>query len=386
VKHNLGKVIFILLFAFVNAEVLQAKDFEYSIHLDKQNPYLKEAVILRFDVNQTNHNKVLFFDFDVLQSPSYSAQRIDIEEHDSYHNIQIRYTYLIYPLIEEALSIAFTLTQKATTDESVAYSFSGDRDNVKTLKTNDTKIAVPPLRLKIKALPKGTDIVGDFTLDYHIKTHTAKIHEPMPLKVTLKGLGYPPILEHLLPSKTAFTQFTETPLHSNTTSIKGIQSVVEYPMALSHDQNFSLERIEIHAFNPTLEKSYTLIVPRQDFTINQIPQNVLLDKIDSPPPFKIDWAWLSNILGYLIVFTMGYTLAQLKKVPKYNHIAKISKHTELANKIAQTQTHKALLQLLMAQNHKAFNATISKLDAVCYDNKSISLKQLKKEAQENINA
>jgi len=385
VKHTLGKVIFILLFAFLHAEALKAKYFDYSIHLDKKNPYLKEGVILYFDINQTHHDKVLFFDFDVLQSPSYHAQRIDINEHDSYHNIQIRYTYLIYPLVKKEISIAFSLTQKATTDESVAYSFSGDRDNIKTLETDDTKIAIPPLRLNIKALPKGTDIVGDFSLEYYIKTHTAQAYEPLPLNVTLKGLGYPPILEHLLPPKTAFTQFTETPLQHSTSSPQGIQSRIIYPMALSHDRNFSLERIEIHAFNPKLQKSYTLVLPRQDFSIYPIQENVLLDKIDSPPPLKIGWEWLTNILGYFIVFAMGYTLAQFKKTPKYLYVAKISQDTELSTKITEVKTHKALLQLLMAQNHKAFSSTIRKLEAVCYENEKIALKVLKKEAQEPIN-
>lgn len=130
VKLTLGKMIplSLLCIAFT---FLNARDFDYTVRVDKTNPYVKEAVILTVDVNQTNHDMVLLFDFDLVKSKSYSFQRIDIKEIDVYHAVQIQYTYLLYPLQSGIVDIAFNLTQKATTDESVAYSFSGDRDNVK---------------------------------------------------------------------------------------------------------------------------------------------------------------------------------------------------------------------------------------------------------------
>jgi hypothetical protein len=196
-KHNLGKIVLL----FLGFTFIFANDFNYKITVDKTNPYIKEAVILTVDINQTNHNIVLLFDFDLLKNNSYSFQRIDIKEIDAYHAAQIQYTYLIYPLKEGDINIDFHLTQKATTDESVAYSFSGDRDNVKGLVTVNTKIDLAPLTLKVKPLPKNTQIVGDFSLDYKIKTLHAQAFEPIPLQVTLKGIGYPPLLENLLPSE-----------------------------------------------------------------------------------------------------------------------------------------------------------------------------------------
>jgi hypothetical protein len=94
VKNNLGKTILFLL-VFV---LLQAEDFSYAFKVDKTHPYVKEAVILTLDIQQTNKNVVLLFDFDLKKSDHYQFQRINIKETDSYHNAKIHYEYLILNL------------------------------------------------------------------------------------------------------------------------------------------------------------------------------------------------------------------------------------------------------------------------------------------------
>jgi len=382
VKHSLGKIVLLLL-VFT---LLQAKDFDYSLHVDKTNPYLKEAVILTVDVNQTNHDIVLLFDFDVAKSDDYTFQRIDIKEVDAYHAVQIQYTYLIYPLKEGKVDIRFHLTQKATTDESVAYSFSGDRDNVKGLVTENTDIKLPPVALQVKSLPIGTQLVGDFTLDYKVKSLKAKAYEPLPFQVTIKGLGYPPLLKTLLPKDANFTRFTETPLVSSIASRQGTHSTVTYPMALSHSKSFTLAPITIKAFNPNKQKSYTLDIPAQHFSIQEVDQNTLIDTMDTPSVLKADWTWIQTLFTYLIVFIAGY-LSALFMHSKYGSSHK-RKHKKalhpLIEKIEQSKTEKALLQVLMAQEDKRFTNCIEKLEGSLYGDQNIHFKQVKQEALEKI--
>jgi hypothetical protein len=360
---------------------MQASDFDYTIHTDNTTPYVKEPIILTVDVNQTNHDIVLLFDFDLVKSKDYSFQRIDIKEIDAYHAAQIQYTYLVYPLKEGIVNVTFHLTQKATTDESVAYSFSGDRDNVKTLVTTNTSITLPPLALNVKPLPLGTQIVGAFNLDYKVKTLEAKAYEPLPLQVTLKGIGYPPLLETLLPSQSIFTQFTESPLVTSLASYQGTHTTVVYPMALSHNKNFTLQPIVIKAFNPKTQKSYTLTVPEQSFNISAVDKKSLLDKVDTPAPFKVDWSWIQTFFGYLMVFVAGYLSALSWKWTKKK------KHKEshpLIEKIEGAKTSKALLQVLMAKDSKACTSCIEKLESAIYGTTSVNLKHIKKEALEQI--
>jgi hypothetical protein len=373
VKHNLGKILIFCIFF----SMIHGADFKYSMHIDKPNPYVKESVLLTVNVNQTNHDVVLLFDFDLLKSDAYTFQRIDIKESDAYHNAQIEYTYLIYPLKEGKIELGFHLTQKATTDESIAYSFSGDRDNVKTLQTTDTKIEIPPLPLTVKALPENVEIVGNFTLDYTVKTKKAQAYEPLPMQVTIQGLGYPPILETLLPKDDSFTRFLEPPIVTTNASKDGFHSKVVYPMALSHDKSFTLDAVNIQAFDPATEKHYTLSMPSQTFTIAPVDRTELLDKVDTPALYDMDLEWIKDLLSYVIIFGAGFLSAQ---VLKWKRIATTKRQHPMITKIDHTKTVKELLQLLLANNPKMFPKTINTLEAVLYKNESASLHTLKNKA------
>jgi len=375
VKNNLGKTILFLL-AFV---LLQAEDFSYNFKVDKTDPYVKEAVILTFDIQQTNKDLVLLFNFDLKKSDNYHFQRLNIKEADSYHNAQIQYEYLIYPLKKGEIDLEFELLKQVTTDDSVAYSFSGDRDNVKGLVTKDTRVELPPVTLQVKSLPEGTLLVGDFILTHQIKTHKARPHEPLPLQIHIKGQGYPPLLDSILPQEGLFTRFTEQPLVKSVATSIGIQNTVSYPMALSHDESFTLPNIKIKAFNPKTETSYLLSVPSQHFDITEAPKDMLVDSHDTPKPFSMDWSWLTSLLSYLVVFGAGYLSALAWKWQK--RTVQKSLHP-LHEKITNCKDEKMLLQVLMATDDKRFTPCIEKLEASLYGDGKINLNKVKQEAQD----
>jgi len=359
--------------------VLHAEDFSYSIHTNNTQPYVKEAVILTFDVKQTNHDIVLLFDFDLKKSSAYSFQRIGIKEIDVHHAVQIHYTYLVYPLESGKINIDFTLTQKATTDDSVAYSFSGDRDNIKGLVTKDTKIVLAPQILVVKPLPKDTELVGDFSLDYRINKHKVKTYESIPFQVSIQGDGYPPMMHSLIPKDVNFTVFTEQPHIKSIADKQGSHSTVTYPMALSHNKHFELPQITLKAFNPKTEKSYTLSVPAQSFEISTVDKGTLIDKVDSPTMFTVDWSWLKTLLVYLVVFVAGYFTALSLKWQKKSK--QIIMHP-LIEKVQNTQNKKELLQLLMAHDSHRFSTVIEKLETSLYEDGKINLTKAKQEAQD----
>ncbi len=380
-KHNLGKRSLHLFFLLLSFLSLQAEDFTYTFNLDQPSPYVKEPIILTLDLNQTNHDVVMLFNFTINNSEDYTFQRLDIRETESYHDLKIHYVYLIYPLKSGDINITFNLVKKITTDESLAYSFSGDRDNVKTLVTKDTEIDLPPLQLRVKPLPEGTVLVGDFALNYEIKTHQAKAYEPLPFQVSIKGKGYPPLLETLLPKEGNFTRFTEKPIVKSVASTGGTYSTVTYPMALSHNQSFTLSPIMLKAFDPKREKSYTLDIPSQHFDIEQVESSHLVDTVDAPDIAKEDWSWLSSLLGYIVAFFAGYMTSfswrwSKKKREKENH--------PLIQKIRNCKDEKALLQVLIAADHSDFSSSIEKLEDSLYGNGKINLNKVKQEAEEQI--
>lgn len=376
-KNNLGNTLLFLL-AFV---VLQAEDFNYDFKVNNTHPYVKEAVILTLDIHQTNNDVVLLFNFDLKKSDNYQFQRLDTKETDSYHNAEIHYEYLIYPIKAGEVDLEFELIKKVTTDESVAYSFSGDRDNVKGLVTTDTQISLPPLVLQVKPLPQGTLFVGDFSLTHQTKTHQAKPYEPIPFQVHIEGQGYPPLIDSLLPKEGAFTRFTEHPLVKSVATSKGTQNSVSYPMALSHSKSFTLPDIRLKAFNPKTEKSYYLSVPSQHFDIEAVDKETLIDKEDHPKPFSMDWSWLRIFLSYLVVFGAGYLTAMAVKWQKKTMQ---STRDPLWEKITNSKDEKSLLQILMATDDRRFASCIEKLESSLYGDGKINLNKVKQEAQEII--
>jgi len=373
------------LFMVLSFALAFAEDFSYSFHLDKQDPYLKEPVILTLDLNQSNHDIVLMFNFNLQKNDDYFFQRLDTQETDTHHNTQVRYVYLVYPLKSGEIPISFDLIQKVTTDDNVAYSFSGDRDNVKGLVTTDTKITLPPLLLNVKDLPLNTTLVGDFSLTHTFTKHKAKAYEPIPFQVKIEGSGYPPLLDTLLPKDLNITVFKETPLVNSTHSKQGTKSSVIYPMALSSDNSFDLLPITIKAFDPKTMKSYELTVPKQHFNISKADVNTLVDKTDDPKPLQSDWSWFSTIfislLSYFVVFAAGYLTAISVKWKK-----KILSRADdpFREKIKACTNEKALLQLLMAKKSKKFATSIEKLENGLYGNVKINFKKVKEEILEKM--
>jgi hypothetical protein len=371
----------IKLFIALSFVLLLAEDFTYDFHLDKQDPYLKEPVILTLDLKQTNHDIVLLFNFDLHKSDDYFFQRLDTKETDTHHNLQIHYVYLIYPLKSGEIKLSFDLMKKVTTDDSVAYSFSGDRDNIKGLVTTDTKITLPSLSLKVKKLPQNTTLIGDFKLTHKFKKTKADAYEPIPFEVKIEGTGYPPLLDNLLTQNLDFTVFKENPIVNSTHSQKGTKSSVIYPMALSSENSFDLNPITIKAFNPKTMQSYTLTIPKQHFTISKVDVNTLVDRIDNPKPLESDGSWFASLFSYLVIFAAGYLTAISVKWRK-----KILPQTDdpFKEKIENCNDERALLQILMATKSKKFTKSIEILENNLYGNAKINFKKVKQELLEKL--
>jgi len=368
-KLNLGSLLFILFSLFLNAE-----DFNHTIEVDNTNPYLKEAVLLKVNLKQTNSDVVLIFNFDLEKSENYTFKRVGLKENEKYHNTQMGYTYLIYPLTTGKIQLKFNLKKRVTTDDSIAYSFSGDRDNVKGLVTTDTQIGLKPLTLNVQSLPKGTELIGDFKLNYTIKTHQASSYEPLPFEITLTGTGYPPLLQNILNSEQNITIFKEKPQQLSTHMKKGTKNRIIYPLALSHYQSFSLKKTTIKAFNPKTQKSYELTIPTQKFEIKKVETKTLVDKIDSPKAVEVNFDWLISLFSYIVVFGAGYLSAISFKWSK----KVIKKENPLVEKIKSAKDEKELLTILMANDSQKFSKEIIELEKSIYGGIECDFRGIKK--------
>jgi hypothetical protein len=361
-KNSRGRfVIFLFLFTFLYSD---SSGFEYHFDISNPTPYKKEPITLTLDIAQSDHTKVMLFKFDIQQSRDYDSYRIDTKSRDEYHNTKIRYTYLIYPLKEGRVDIRFDLIEMITTDEKVAYSFSGDRDNTRGLNKKDISITLPPQTIEVKPLPKEVDIVGDFKLSHHITRYKADSYEPLPLRFTIKGRGYPPILTDIIPPSNLYSIFEETPIVKSINHKGHTQNKIIYNLALSAEESFELEPIIIRAFNPSKKSYYELKVPRQSFQINRPNIDKLVDSVDNPKSIDDNlWGWVGTFMGYLVVFMAGFVSATLIKTKRGDREIE---GIDMESLIDSTKNQKELLALLLATDRVKYKERIEKLEDKIY--------------------
>jgi hypothetical protein len=372
VNPNIIKIVLILLFTSIT---LRAEDFTHNFTINKTQPYIKEGVLLTLELKQTNRDVVLLFSFDLEKSKNYTFRRVDIKEEDRYHSAYLKYSYLIYPLKSGNIDLNFKLQKRATTDDSIAYSYSGDRDNVRGLFTTDSDIKLSPITLNVKPLPNNTQLVGDFKMVSKFKTHQAKAYQAIPFEINIKGHGYPPLLQNIIKDGNV-TLFKEQPTIKSIATTNGTENSITYAMALSHSQSFTLKQQQIEAFNPKTKKSYILTIPQQEFKIDKVAVEELIDKTDTPKPIKSDFSWLSTLFSYLIVFIAGYFTALSIK---WNIRTKRVDNNLFKTKVKGCKDAKELLQLLLATNNQKFKEKIEKLEKIIYGGAKYTFKDIQKE-------
>lgn len=378
-KKSLGS-----LFLLLWVSLLFGEDFTYKFTVDKKAPYVKEAVVMTLDIEQPDSDKVLLFEFTPKPSELYAFHRLDTKEVDAYSGAKIHYLYLIYLLRPGKIEIAFDLIKKETTKENLAYSISGDRDNVKGLSTIDTPVELPPLVLQVKPLPEGAQLVGDFTLTYQVKKTEAERYEPLPVSVNIKGMGYPPLLKQVFQVPKEVTEFSEKPTVRSVKSKEGFINDVTYAMAYSSGENFTLDAVVVKAFDPLKKRTYTLNIPSQHFQVKQTELKGLVDDANIPKPLseQNDFSWVGTLLACLAAFGAGFLSANILKWQK--KVKREEPLGQLTDKVQEAPDAKALLQLLLATNPKKYETPIEALEKFLYGDGKVDLKKIKREILENV--
>ena len=380
-KNSRGDLLLPLWWGLVVLSMLHGEDFRFDLRTDTHTPYLKAPVHIEVDLNQTNHDVVLLYRFSLKPSADYKVIQIDGVHDDTLYHTHHHYRYELYPLKTGDINVTFAMTKRVTDEQKVAYSASGDRDDFKKLQTKDYAVTLPPLQLHVKPLPEKTQLVGKYVLEATFGTDRAKAFSPIPLKVTITGKGYPPKLTQILPPIEGVKIFAEEPHMEQFPSSEGITYKATYTLALSAKESFTLPEVKLRAFDPQSSRPYTLTIPQKHFEITPVDVNSLVDKVDTPPSLKNIGEGILSWLGYLLAFAAGVLSAKLIKLPRTN--GGTQPHP-LEKKIDACGDKRILLRLLLAYDAQRFTSVIEKLEQDLYGNGSHPIKQLKREAKEQL--
>lgn len=366
--------IFIALFLFIS--FVNAKDIDISFKVNKNIVYQGESVILDVNLSQLDESKVMLFNFSIKKSKEYRFKQVDFREDNRHHNLKQYYRYLIYPISSGSINIEFNMIKSITDDEKVAYSISGDRDNVKGLVKTDTILNIKPISLEVKKLANDIDFVGEYQLDYTVDKMSAKSYEPINLKIQIKGSGMPIDSFDILKDKKNYKIFKQKPLVKTIYTKDKSTTTIEWNYAISSKKSFTLERVKFKLFNPKTHKIYSLNIPQLDIDIKPTNIDNLVDKIDMPQHIEsFKWDSIISIVSYILVFLAGF-LTPKDIIYRFRYRAK--KRDSFEIEIDRCKSSKELLALLLAQNNKRYSNIVNELESNIYQNIEINLKELKK--------
>ena len=380
-KKNLGRILFTLILFFISAHAQNLA--EYKLLANKKSAYVKEAIVITFTATQLNHTDNMMFSLHPKKSNDFKIillnKKIDDKEHHSSHTV---FTYLLFPLKAKEIAVNFDLTIRTASDNAVAQSYVDDHDGSVGIQTNDTKIAIEPLQIKVKKLAKNVALVGDFKLKKKLQNSKINQYESTNIVYTLSGTGYDN--KNIRPIKkiknvTIFSEIND--IYSKLTQ-DGYKIKREYIYALSTKDNFTIPKTTLQAYSPKRGIYYTLTIPKQIITVTKINTSSLLDKEESPKNEpSIDFEKFKQFLIYLMIFVSGYITA-LNTPKKIKKKLIFQKHDALQ----KAKTAKELLAILTnSYDLQEMHDEIRVLEELVYkENKSISFKKIKAEIIEKL--
>ncbi len=344
-------------------------DFDYHIEISDPTPFLKEAVLLTLDLRQTNTTEVLRFSFEPPSNEAFRSILLRNETiTDKNEHTRLRYVYALFPLRTGPIEAPLTLTIERATEEALMSSLTGSSDNAIFLKTQSTTIAIGMLKLTVRPLPAGTELVGDYKLEFSMETNQTTPDGQIDLRYTLEGRGYEPEIEEILPNIPDVVRFREKEVFEDRLFHK---IVYRYALISSHD--FTLPAVNIKAYDPQKHRGYTLKTSPLPIRVSSAIRD------DSIRPSNLakrpkPWEYRRYMDGFLL-FCAGFATALLFGTRK-------RKSTDLKKAIARTKTPKELLSLLLSSNNKRMSAPIERLEEHLYRKKTVPFSKIKKEALE----
>lgn len=376
-KSTLGKII--LVFLLFTIPIFASTSLaDYKLTTNKKSIHIKEPLIITFRAKQKDHNDNMFFSFHILKSPDYEVKLLHKTTKDNgYHNSTATFEYILFPLQTKTLHINFDFVIRTASDQAVKQSYVDDHDDSVGIRTNNTKIVLKPLIIKVKKLDKKVDLVGDFTLNSTIDATQIDQYGAVNLHYTLKGTGYKEPTLNLLNEKIKdVTVFSKVKDNYSKLTKKGYIINTEYIYALSAKNNFTIPALSLEVYSPTKHNYYTLHTKAYAIEVKKIETTKLIDKIEAPKADNfLNIEALKEFFIYLLIFVSGFLAAKLSQ----KEFTTKSKKVQFED-IKNTKSAKELLSvLIMNYQDRGLKEYISKLEMALNEKQPLKLSKMKKD-------
>jgi len=376
-KPSPGKTL--ILWLAMLGTLFGAEDYRYTLELSTQRLYEKAPLVVTFEVEQTDHSTVMFFNFTVNEEGRFRVYKLGKTVEQSYHHDKERYTYLVFPLEAGEQELHFDLLVMRTNEDVVKTSYTGGRYNVKKVETEDTHETLPPRRIEVLPLPQEAVAVGRFKMTQSVDRTQTAAHSPVYLTRRFSGIGFVPDLDRLgkIDPIDGVTIFSDKPVITENNTPSGVQTDVVFRYALMATAPFGVPSVTLQGFDPLAAKSYGITVPGITVDVTAAAPETLLDKTDAPAPRVSPLERLYDGGRCLLVFAVGFASALLlRRVGGFRR--KQRPDGEWRRAVKRSSDARALLHLLIAKDPHRYADPIGRLEAALRSGETIDLKAVKK--------
>ncbi|MBT3882070.1 MAG: hypothetical protein HOF69_02275 [Campylobacteraceae bacterium] len=300
-KNNLGKIFLLIILLVISSKA--SNDFSYKFNISKgTNVNLKEAVYLELEIKQLKYkNNIMFFKFNPIENDNFDIYFLKLDEVSKPNNKKLVYSYLIYPKVIGKKKIDFSLFVQRTNEDGLKPGYEGDRDNVLGMVSKDSYETIKPIVFDIKKPKSNNKVFDNFVLSYDIKKTTFNPYEPIYITYTLKGDGYPPLINDLFQKSDKYEYFLDKP----------IKKIIHKKNGSSIEYIFKYAFISKDSFAIPEVKMGNLETPSIDIIIKKSTQKILLDKKTIPTKSIDKNKIYFEYLVYILIFVSGFISAKL---------------------------------------------------------------------------
>ena len=363
-KKILGSTLFTLIFL---SSFGYAK-YNWSVSIDKNVYYQKEAFLVTFLCQFDDRSPGMFIEFNP-KAEGFSFEKLDFNNRvvDGKRESQYRYFVKAEKAGKQPFSVEALMRQ--TTDDSIKETVLG-RDNDQEIVFDDTRVMTKKKLINILPVPEKTEMIGEFKIETTFSKKDLKAFEPLQVKIKISGKGDFNALKPFVFSLKKGKVFTQKPEKKYRLTEKGYEGSVTWRYAMTSSESFSLPAHEIHYFDTGSKSLKTLRFKERTVKVDaKASGDVLVDSIEFPAKQKpFNWKVLINnsiyfMLGVFFIIVLSKIRKRLKLLKK--PVEKFASLNDLLSYLIESGSHKELLTEIeddmKRKKLKSFRSYLSKL-------------------------
>jgi hypothetical protein len=372
----------------LKVEKTKSKLYDLTIAANKNDVYVGESVAFTLKFKYKKDLEVVSLDYTKPTFESFWVKELKVEENPNKNPnneyVEQEVKYLLFP--QKAGDIELGALKIGVTTLKGGY----NRNFYLSSPTDTTPVYSNKLQLKVKALPKGINLVGDFKISSTVNKQTINQGEAVSYKLFIEGRGNVDDLDEVsinIPGTTIYDNPSKKEFDLEN-SLYGGKYTKSYSIVSKND--FTIPSVELKYFDKSTKTVKTIKTKSYKITVNGVAQNqkkLEVSKVEKTQQDKnikyensntttVKTSSLEKIIYFVLGFLFAsilYVIYQFSRKKKYNNT-----ETPLLKLVKKSKNKDELFKLLVV-----YINIDEELDKIIYSLETLSDNEYKKE-QKNI--